>query len=129
MFELAGTLILPSQMNSQDLVSRPIAGAGIMPPADVGGYALGNARVGSEGGYTECCICRMAILLICWACISAVVCLAFLCAAARPAPRAGEQVAFANKTEVLREPNVVSQNDRLAPPPSEPALRSSCQVA
>jgi hypothetical protein len=77
----------------------------------------------------ECCFERMAMLLISWVSASVVVCLAFLSAAARPMPRFEEQMVPGSETGPRREGNFLSEDRRLAPPPSERALPSSCPAA
>jgi hypothetical protein len=65
----------------------------------------------------------MTILLICWAGISSVFCLAFLSVAARPAPRLDEQIASP------QELAVALQNARTASVSVGNAVPSPCQAA
>lgn len=71
----------------------------------------------------------MTILLICWACISSVFCLAFLSVAARPAPSMDAQVMPRSAIASTQELAVGLQNAKTASLSTEAALPSPCQTA
>jgi hypothetical protein len=71
----------------------------------------------------------MAIVLISWVCISMVICLAFLAAAARPLPRMDEEMAAGSETSSQEGVSAALQKGRLAPQPSQGAIPSHCQLA
>ena len=71
----------------------------------------------------------MAIVLISWVAISVVLCLAFLGAAACPAPSIDEEILSGTKTCVPREAVVASRNAKLASQSPESAVPSSYQAA
>ena len=69
-------------------------------------------------------------MLISWVCISVVFCLAFLGAAARPAPRFDEEMAAGSIAGLQQQGfGVVLQDVRLVSPQPEGALPPSCQAA
>jgi len=70
----------------------------------------------------------MVILLISWACISSVFCLAFLSVVARPVPRMGEQMAPRRELTLTQGVAVVLTNVKTASPPAEAALPSPCHA-
>jgi len=83
-----------------------------------------RARGGQVGqGTPNAAFWPMTILLICWAGISSVSCLAFLSVAARPAPRLDEQIASP------QELAVALQNARTASVSVGNAVPSPCQAA
>jgi len=71
----------------------------------------------------------MTILLICWACISSVFCMAFLSVAARPAPSMDAQMMPGSETALTQELAVGLQNAKTASLSVEAALPSPCRTA
>jgi hypothetical protein len=71
----------------------------------------------------------MTIVLICWACISSVFCLAFLSVAARPAPSLDAQLMPGSETALTQELAVGLQNAKTASLSAEAALSAPCQTA
>ena len=71
----------------------------------------------------------MTILLICWAGISSVFCLAFLSVAARPVPCMDAQMTPGSETASTQDIAVVLENVKTASLSAEGALPSPCQTA
>jgi len=70
----------------------------------------------------------MTILLICWACISSVFCLAFLSVAARPAPSMDAQVMHGSESALTQELAVGLHNAKTASLSAKAALSARCQT-
>jgi hypothetical protein len=114
------------------IVARQRSNAGVLLRYGPGiGISTGSNSIACEQrGTRDAVVWRMAIMLISWVCISVVFCLAFLGAAACPAPRFDEGMA-AGSTAGLQQQGlgVVFQDARLASPQPEGALPPSCQAA
>ncbi len=70
----------------------------------------------------------MVILLVSWVLVSTAFCLAFLSAAARPAPRMDEQSAFKCAPALRQQPESVSENGQAACRPADATVPSPCQA-
>ena len=71
----------------------------------------------------------MTIMLICWAGISSVFCLAFLSVAVRPVPSLDEQMASGSEPALTQELGVVLQDVKAASVSAQAAFPSPCQTA
>lgn len=81
------------------------------------------------GGMTNALFWRMMILLISWAGLSAVFCLALLSAAARPLPRMDGQMASRSETALAHEFATGLEHVNAASASARAALPSPCHAA